>query len=42
MSTSALPPGPPEVPQYVWDSIVGFVAFAVGWLWRHFTGGKKP
>ncbi|HXJ70392.1 MAG TPA: hypothetical protein VNM39_15925 [Verrucomicrobiae bacterium] len=42
MSATALPPGPPEVPQAVWDAIVGIVSFVAGWVWRHFTGGKKP
>lgn len=38
--TNAAPPGPPEVPQVVWDSIVIALAAAVGWLVRHFTKKK--
>jgi len=38
--TSALPPGPPEVPQQVWDLVLGFVSFGLGWLWRHLTKSK--
>jgi hypothetical protein len=38
--TNALPPGPPEVPQQVWDAVIAFVSFGLGWLWRHLTKTK--
>jgi hypothetical protein len=34
--TTALPPGPPEIPQNLWDIAIGLLAFTLGWLVRHF------
>lgn len=34
MIDAALPPGPPEVPQAVWDTVVSLVSLVVGWFVR--------
>lgn len=40
MSSSALPPGPPEIPQFLWDAIIGAVSALAGYLARYFQRKK--